>query len=512
MKNSVVEPRQSILNAAEQSTDAKKANYCFWYTISDQDGVAKDVKIDNLILIELLYDNNYRRYDLENESIFVKLTQNRIIKYASITEMQDFIFDYIDKLPEDLENEGNGRIRQLIKRKVLQGVNNYFNEKKLYLLKSKEDIKLNKDTIDTKYIYFQNGYLEIKRASIKLMSYKSLSGYIWEKEIINREFTLPKDDEKRNYVKRFFELVAGANRYKDLCIAAGYYIHDFYDYKLKALILTDSSISENNEANGRTGKTLFCKLLAGALSSDPNDTTIKTYCEINAKDFDAKEKHKYGAASLETKLIVLNDLRRNFDVDTIYNDVTDGITVDKKGLQPFKIRCKIILTTNKTIRLQGDSDLDRFLEFEFSNYFSAAHTPENEFKHWFFRDWNNEDFCRYYYFLAECCQMYFANNLKLNQPLQINLNKRKLKEQTSPEFLEWIENKNIVSGQKYVKSELYKEFIEAAPDFNTPAFKQRRFAEWLKAYLDYSDEWLNYNKQDNEPRDSNTKYFVFLRK
>ena len=155
---------------------------------------------------------------------------------------------------------------------------------------------------------------------------------------------------------------------------------------------------------------------------------------------------------------------------------------------------------------------DRFLEFEFSNYFSANHTPENEFKHWFFRDWNNEDYCRYYYFLAQCCQMYFANNLKLNQPLQINLNKRKLKEQTSPEFLEWIENKNIVSGQKYVKSDLYKEFIEAAPDFNAPAFKQRRFAEWLKSYLDYSDEWLNYNKQENEPRDSTTKYFVFIRK
>lgn len=504
----IIQPHQAISKTPPtQTKEAQQAAFVFWYPILDESGAAKDCKIDNLILIELLYNNNFRRYDLENESIFIKLVNNRIIKHATVTEMQDFIFNYIDDLPEDL-----GILKQLIKRKVLQGVTTYFNEKKLYLLKSKTDIVLNKDTITKKYIYFLNCVLEISRTGIAKIDYKSISGYIWDKEIIQREYAQPPEDSGKNYVQRFFTLIAGQKRFKDLCIAAGYYTHNFYDYKLRALILTDSSISEGNEANGRTGKTLFCKLLAGVMSSNPNDTTIKTYCEINAKDFDAREKHKYGAASLETKLIVLNDLKRNFDVDSIYNDVTDGITVDKKGLQPFKIQCKIVLTTNKTIRLQGDSDTDRFLEFEFTNYFSAAHTPENEFNHWFFRDWNNEDFCRYYYFMAQCSQMYFLNNLKLNQPAQINLNKRKLRENTAPEFLEWLEYASIKENEEYDKKQLFARFIEFAPDYNTPQFKQRKFSDWLKNYCDFSEHLINYKKDENERRTSTTTYFKFITK
>jgi hypothetical protein len=502
----IIEPRQAIKRATPLETkEAQQASFIFWTSIVDAEGNEKDIRIDNLILIEMLYFHNFRRFDIEQSSIFIKLENNKIIKQTSITEITDFVFEYIDQLPEELP-------KQMIKRKLLTGVTTYFNEKKLYLLKPKEPIILQKDTIESKYIYFKNGFLCVTKKDIKFLSYQSLSGYIWDKEIIQRDFIKPNEDESKNYVKRFFNLIAGPKRFNDLCIAAGYYTHDFYDYKLSSLVVTDSGISEENEANGRTGKTLFCKILAGVLSSNPNDPGIRTYVEVNAKDFDSKAQFKYASCGLETKLVVLNDLRRNFDVDCLFNDVTEGIDVNKKGLAAFKIRCKIILTTNKTIKIEGDSAKDRFLEFEFTNYFSASHTPEQEFKHWFFRDWNNEDYCRYYLFMAQCTQMYFSNNLKLNAPSQITLNKRKLRENTAPEFLEWIENFNLVPSQEYEKKILFDSFVKWAPDFNDPKFKQRKFSDWLKNYCNFSDHLLNYRKDENERRTSTTTYFKFIAK
>jgi hypothetical protein len=166
-------------------------------------------------------------------------------------------------------------------------------------------------------------------------------------------------------------------------VAIGYYLHQYTEYKLKALVLTDGS-SEADEANGRTGKTLFCRLIGHMVSADPQDPTIKSYVEINGKDFDPRDKHKYGKAGPDTKLLILNDLKPYFKLDPIYNDITDFQTVDKKNMQPFNIRAKMILTKNRTLNLQGSSDRDRVLEFEFSDYFGENRTPEQEFGHWFF--------------------------------------------------------------------------------------------------------------------------------
>jgi hypothetical protein len=514
----VIQPRNSIANRnVSMSQTEALAKFVFWQILTkrDPDGeqAFSDVKIDILKLMELLYYNNYRRFDIENDSIFIKIINNRIIKKIEVREMQDFVFDYVDNLPDELGKQYDVDIKTHVKKKLLHGIASFFNVQKLYYLKPKEPIKLNKDTMTEKFIYFENGVLKITSLKIDFIDYSHLSGYVWENEIIKRTYEKPRPDSKKDYVRRFFQLVSGENesRFRDLCIAAGYYAHDFHDYKLRALVLTDSGISEVNEANGRTGKTLFCRLIGGILSNDIQDASIKTYVEVNAKDFDPKAQFKYASCGLETKLIVLNDLKRDFDVDCIYNDITEGIEVNKKGLHAFKIRAKMILTTNKTIRLNGDSDTDRFLEFEFSNYFSKSRSPENEFKHWFFRDWNDEDYCRYYSFMSECIQAYFKNGCKLNEPQQINLNKRKLIEQTNEDFIEWIRSINIEPNKEYIKNDLFSQFVNQYPDYNNPRFKQKKFSQWLQYYCNFSPEFDNYSKDKNERRDSTNRYFIFCK-
>lgn len=501
----------------ESSYEQSQADYIFWRIITEDEDQQnfKEIRIDHLNMCELLYASGYRRYDVNDSSIFIRIINDRIIRQVNVTNMYDFIMNYIDSLPREINRPWGGiDIIKQIKKMVHSGVHNYFNVLKLYILKPKEPIVLNKDTMDEKFMYFENGVLSITARSIEFLPYSKLNGYVWENEIIKREYIKPTMNNKRNVVRDFFHLVAGKNdsRFRDLCIAAGYYSHDFYDYKLRALVLTDSTISLGSESNGRTGKTLFCRLVGGMLSNDIQDTSIKTYVEINAKDFDPKKEFKYSACALETKLVVLNDLKRGFDVDCVYNDVTEGIDVNRKGLHPFKIRAKMILTSNKTLKLAGDSDTDRFLEFEFSNHFSKNHGPEQEFGHWFFRDWDNEQYCMYYHFMAQCVQLYFKNGCKLNEPEQINLNRRKLIEQTHDDFMDWITAFNPEPGKEYKKDDMFKSFVDEWPDWSSPKFKQRKFTEWLKAYCNFSDHLADYDKSKNERRDSQHRYFVFIPK
>lgn len=495
-----------------QMTAEEQARHIFWIILTGADQEYKDIKIDHLVLTELLYQAGFRRYDIEDTSIFIRIINDRIIRQVKIQEMQDYIYDYIEQLPDELNEKWGTNIKKAIKKKVHSGVTSIFNVQKLYILRPKDPIEFNQDTLTEKYIYFKNGVLKVSALKIDFIPYSYLKGYVWENEIIQREYTAPRRDDTKNYVKRFFWLVSGQDqkRFEDLQIAAGYYTHDFYEYKLRAMILTDSTISDENEANGRTGKTLFCRLIGGMISHNSEDPSIKTYVEINAKDFDPREKFKYSSCALETKLIVLNDLKRNFDVDCVYNDVTEGVDVNRKGLHPFKIRAKMILTTNKTVKLSGDSDTDRFMEFEFSSYFSKNHAPDQEFGHWFFRDWSSEDYNRYYQFMAECVQLYFKNGGKLREPKQINLGKRKLIDHTCPEFIEWIEALKVEPGRRYDKKLIYQDFITQFPDY--AQLKQKRFREWLISYNNHSGLYKLFKKEENENRDNQSRYIRFISK
>jgi hypothetical protein len=301
------------------------------------------------------------------------------------------------------------------------------------------------------------------------------------------------------------------DRLRALEIAIGYYIHDFTDYKLKSLLLTDSSISADSEANGRTGKTLFCRLVGYMVSADPLDPAIKSYIEVNGKDFKSDDKHKYSQANIDTKLVVINDLRRNFDPDAVYNDITEGITIDKKNQQPMKARVKMILTTNKTVKMDGASSRDRFVEFEFSDFFSDTKTPEDVFNHWFFRDWSDSQWNDYDRYMINAVHKFFMNGAKLEQPSQINLNERKLIESTSAEFIEWIrEMWKPIPGAEYDKNMWFNNFKFEYPDFDK--LKQATFTKWIKYYGNLGKEYSKWDNNRNQGRTGDMRWYKFFNK
>ncbi len=252
--------------------------------------------------------------------------------------------------------------------------------------------------------------------------------------------------------------VAGkdAERFFSLCSITGYLIHSYFHYKLKAIILTDSKISE--KPDGRTGKTLYGKGLS----------KVRKYTEINGKDFDPVNKHKYQEADFDTQIICLNDVKRNFNTENVFNDVTEAVKVEKKNKNPFSLRSKLLITANKTMNTDGASAKDRFLEFEFSEHYSNTHSPKDEFGHWFFTEWSSDEWNRFDNFMAFCVCHFLKKGLI--EAKQINLARRKLIDCTSLDFAEFMDNEfsegRIVWGGEYEKKDIQNRFLHEYEDYN----------------------------------------------
>ncbi len=478
------------------------AKNVFWHAVyDDKNTYVKKVNINYLDFTEFLYRHGFRRYDFQDESMFVQIIHDRILNPITITDIQDFVFKWLDGLPSGLDQDDILKPSDIIS-KLLSGISFYFNKQRLYYLRPKQPIKLNECTKKTQYFYYQNGFVEITAAGVIFKTYKNLKGFIWKSQVLNRDFKQgAKTKDKTVY--NFCHLVSDKSkpsRFKALRVAIGYYLHQYTEYKLKALVLTDGS-SEADEANGRTGKTLFCRLIGHMVSADPQDPTIKSYVEINGKDFDPRDKHKYGKAGPDTKLLILNDLKPYFKLDPIYNDITDFQTVDKKNMQPFNIRAKMILTKNRTLNLQGSSDRDRVLEFEFSDYFGENRTPEQEFGHWFFSSWDVNQWAAYDHFMCECSRMFLANSCKLIEPDQINLSARKLQENTPNGFVDFVEQVwKPVHDEPYDCHEVFRDFLEEEPDHNNNKFKRVHFTNALKMYCNLKPGIQNWDSKLNITR------------
>jgi hypothetical protein len=507
----IPKPAAQLEAAAKAVSLTDRADNVFWSIVLKEDRFS-DIRIKLLPFYDLVYNLGFRRFDTNGQSVFVQIIQGRILKLVTVTDIQDTVYSWIDQLPVIIDTEHQVH-RDFIKEKIHKGVSTFFSTQRLTILKPKQPIDFNSDDFNTKYMYFNNGFLQITAARTAFLTYDKLNGYIWENQLLRRDYDPnQKPAPGKNYVEQFFQLVSGGNkRFTDLQNIAGYLMHQYNDYALKGIVLTDSKVSEGSD-EGRTGKTLFCRLVGQAISHDIKDVGITTYVEINGKDFDPNNKHKYADCNLDTSFILINDLKKYLKIDIFFNDVTEGQTVDGKGQKSFRILAKMALTTNSTLDIKGGSGKDRFLEYEFTSHFSHFHRPENEFGHWFFRDWKAADWNNFYTFMAECCRVFLAAKCKLREPDQINLNRRKLLEQTSPEFIDWIENDlRPYHNSKYPYGQLYDRFTGAYPDFRSDKFKQRKFKEWLKTLCNYHPEFADYNKELNESRDADNRYFHFIR-
>jgi DNA primase len=504
-ENNIAQVTQKNNNISQNDSNGidKITDKFFDVVYDTKKGLKKFIKIEieEYDFIKWLLSIGVRRYDLQQSFSFVMI-ENNIIKEMQIRDIVDTVRRTVNKYPDIIEENVT---REDLLKILIKHSKKLFEKTLLQWLSTDDVFEFNKDSKSECYSYYKNGYVKCSNKHYSFHSYSQIQKFIWKEQMMNRDFNELVLDasviETTCIFATFMYNAVGKNKDKflSLCSIIGYLLHDFTEGKLKAIVLTDENMSPHNE--GRTGKTLIGEALAN----------LRNVCNINGKEFDPNKAFKYQKAQISSQILFLNDIKKNFDLECLYNDITDGITIEKKNANPITKKIKYLITSNRVIKTEGASSKDRIIEFEFSNHYSDQFSPEMEFKHWFFRDWNNEEWLSFDNFIMHCICIYLDKGLISTD--QKNLQLRKLISFTCYQFFEFIRDIKLQPGEEFSLQDLKLDFEEKYPEIDlannnasNTSYPTRRFSDWLRQLPVYHIEFLKTKMKQTRKSGSNVFY------
>lgn len=438
------------------------------------------VQVDLLKYKLFLERNGFKKFFPEDcqKPTWVKIISNKVTE-TSIEKIKDFVLDYLLK---------RGEVDVW---KYCANYPNLFSDKLLLMLDSVELMML-KDTKTKSFFAFKNGILEVDKNQYKLIDYIDVNGYVWESQIIQRDW-VSLDDYQNEYMT-FIHNVSNGEPLPIECSIG--YLLSTYKNKMnnKAIILNDEVISQNPE--GGTGKGLFVQGLR----------QIRKVSILDGKTFDDKKSFPYQTVSPETQILVFDDVLKNFNFENKFSLVTEGMTLERKNKDAIKLKVedspKMVISTNYAIKGEGNSHDRRRHELEIAQYYGKNMTPYDEFGRQLFDDWDLEDFQKFDNYMIYCLQAFLKNGLvKQNSK---NLKLRKFIAETSMEFYEWAEDlENLPRNVRLNKTEYYNKFIEEYQDF-------KRYLQ-VKTFVKWADKYCKFkNIEYDEGNTNGNRWFMLI--
>lgn len=460
---------------------------------------------DNLDIDEFWNYNDKGKIILSTHKFKFWLEQNNFFKYYPSANSSTFTF--IKKEQNLLEETNDKRIKDYVLNNILERDNigygpydfmasntGYFKNDFLSMLSTTE-INIKEDDVNNCFLYYNNCVVNVKKDSIETIDYLDVDGYVWKRQIIDREYK--QTDHHEAVFRTFLWLIAGKDvqKYNSFKSVIGYLLHSFKtSANNRAVIFNDETVSEN--PNGGSGKGLFWNALKN----------MKKVSSIDGKTFEFTKSFPYQTVSTDTQILVFDDVKKNFNFESLFSLITEGITLEYKGQDaitiPVEQSPKILITTNYTIGGVGGSFERRKFEVEMSSYFSYKHTPLDEFGHMLFSDWSNDEWLKFDNFMIQCVQYYLENGLVKHD--FNNLEVRKFIKETSFEFYEWTKDRdNLPYNIRLDKTEYYNKFIMEYQDFKK-WLSQKRFTQWMEAYAKF------YKIEYNQGRNHTMRYIEYV--
>jgi len=454
-KKEVIEKYNISEDVYDEIKEASEAED-FWY-INEKNKIS----INPLKYKYFLERNGFKKHfpSDSDKSQFVSIKSNKV-KLTSIAKIKDFVLNYLmDRKEIDVWN-------------YCANYQNLFSEQFLLMLESIDLIMLN-DNRNSCYLAFKNGILEVTKNKIELVDYLDVDGYIWESHILDRDYLHIEDYE--NDYQKFIYNISAKNPIPIEC-TIGYLLSTYKNRSNnKAIILNDEIISDNPE--GGTGKGLFVQGL-----SHIRNTSI-----IDGKQFDSKKSFAYQTVSLDTKILVFDDVKKNFDFEDKFSVVTEGMTLERKNKDAVKLNVhespKIVLSTNYAIKGEGNSHDRRRHEIEIAQYYGKDITPDDEFGKQLFDEWSVIEFQKFDNYMIYCLQSYLKLGLVKQNAKNIKL--RKFIAETNMDFYEWISDcENFPINVRNDKSQYFNAFVNDNKDFDK-WLKRNKFNIWVQKYASY---------------------------
>lgn len=433
---------------------------------------------------EFLENNGYYKYSPEGTKsyIFVKVTNN-LIDDTSEEEIKDFILNYV-------RDNAEVNVYNFFAEKT-----KYFKEEFLNML-DPVDVYFVSDTKTSAYLYYRNCAVRVTKDSIDTVDYIDLGGYVWKKQVIQRDFKV-QEVEDCDY-KQFVYNVSGSEDARALTLEStiGYMLHGFKNLGYcPAVIINDEVITDSPE--GGTGKGIFVSAIG----------KMKNLVVLDGKSFSFEKSFPYQLVSTDTQVLTFDDVRKKFDFERLFSIVTEGITVEKKNRDaikiPFEGSPKIAITTNYAIKGKGNSFERRKWEVEFSAYYSKSFTPEDEFGRLLFSDWDEDEWLKFDNYMISCLQLYLNKGFLSSN--FTNLPTRRLIAETCEEFVEWAtdeQNESLFKmNERIYGGDLHDSFVSDNSDFQK--LSNRAFYKWVNAYVNYK-----FNTTPEWQRDMRGKYLT----
>ncbi len=221
----------------------------------------------------------------------------------------------------------------------------------------------------------------------------------------------------------------------------GFLLSDYkYSTERKTVVIQDHQISEVGVSKGGSGKSLIGMAIG----------KVKCQAVIDGKNIDAK--FPLYNVTKETRTVFIDDVRVNFDYESLFNMATGMMSINRKNRDPLdlpaEVSPKIFISTNHAINgAQNGSIRRRILYMEASAWYNENHTPIMDFGHEFFDDWDPVQWNLFDNLMAECT-MYYFRSVELGwsspgcgvvTPPMVTIEMRTLRQSMSEALYQWAE-------------------------------------------------------------------------
>lgn len=324
-------------------------------------------------------------------------------------------------------------------------------------------------------------------------------------------------EQKQNLLNKMFAIGYNMHRYKS-------------PSRAWALYAMDNKIGEDDECNGRSGKSFLFKTFRFFMRT-------VNLSGRNPRLLD--NPHVFDQVDVHTDFVLVDDCDRYLPMSQFYDNITSGMTVNPKNNKSFFIEFeespKFGFTTNYVPREFDPSTSARMLYMVFSDYYHQK-TEENDYlesrtiRDDFDRnlmtntDYGEEDWNWDLNFFAQCLQFYLAmvdRNVKIQPPMD-NILKRKRKADMGSDFEDWAYCYFSEDGENLntplVREQVYDDFIVASKS-KKDFWKMQRFTKALRSFSELCPyiaemnpaDLLNKSGRYLQKVDGKTKEMIYMR-
>lgn len=400
-----------------------------------------DGKVEPYALKLFLEDRGFGLYQAIEDRNAAKqliLNDNGIIKFYTLGEIKRWVSQFIkNSAPRshDLLGIWQKFTDTPLKNTVIDHLQVYSSNG----FKNTSKLELLKDAENECYLAFKNGIVRINDEGMSFSEHGKLGGAIFETSMIEegkRSFTgslNPDVSPQKHSRKLFRKFVERSVLYRNtdsdngnwqeeyipdehtekallsLRTALGYLIHKYNNPSQSKAIFFVDKFSTTGKPEGGTGKSLILGSLKYLLKHASQDG--KKYRE---------GRFQFSTVEQDTNYIFIDDLKRDFNIESIFTMITGDNEIERKWENKFVIpkdeRPKIALTTNFPLSIKGTSYRRRIHQVSLGDYWNRCINEGMEPKdilgmELFGNSFEQSDWNDFYIFLMGCVQDYLQYGL-----------------------------------------------------------------------------------------------------